>query len=627
MKGLPGRKKLAALMVAASLLALLTGAPEARGNPATRKTITSADGRSDLEFSSFVEDTYLRDLHLGALWFPNISNKSYIGYYDISGYYPGGGQQSTVWNAGMCAGGHVWVDADSLFNPLPWLWKGFDGHHADPATYDTLEVEAIVRTEEDLGKPYPYRQVVIRVNTADKPTDEGYAGLEDGDTGMTVTFTWHQWGVAGYDHWVLVDARIEFGKAIEDFYWGWLSDCDVGYVYKWDYYLEDYAGWNDSLRFCYMRDWDYDPLEGQPPATSTEDSVFLSPSMVAQYLLAAPPVGGPVTADPDPAQKWVTANYWDWNNDYGAIRELYDRLTGSWQNTFPSPTPFDYRILNAVGPYDVAPGDTAHFWMAYVMGEGYKDDSHSRYGMGLLVDHVADAKAFFDGGMVIPPAAVGPQTPDLNPDLDVDITGDTLRLHWGPYENIAGGVTADSFVVYTSTEGRVGPWLRLAAFPDSVTETSLELNATCTYVRVQAYDTGNQVGSNQHALRSRLYEEDSQGIIRANEETIICAPSPMAGVSATPSPAGSRIWNHPNPFGPSTTITYSVVTPGRISLRVYDVAGAMVRSLVEGERDTGEYRAHWDGCDGRGRQVAPGIYFVLLRSGGKTTIRRLVLLR
>jgi hypothetical protein len=627
MKVIKGKKWLAGIVMAACLLTLATGAPEARENSASPKHGARPGYLPGEVPVSVYLDVYVRDLHLGALWFPNISDRSYIGYYDISGYYPGGGQQSTVWNAGMCAGGHVWIDADSLFNPIPWVWKGFN-LHADPYLYDTLEAAAIVRTEEDLGKPYPYRQVVIRVNTADKPTYEGSAGLIDGDTGMTVNFKWHQWGVEGYDHWVFVDARIEFGKAIEDFYWGWLSDCDVGYVYKWDYYYEDYAGWNDSLRFCYMRDWDYDPLEGQPPAASTEDSVFLSPSMVGQYLLAAPPVGGPVTADPDTAQKWATANYWDWNNDYGAIRELYDRLTGTWQNTFPSPTPFDYRILNAVGPYDVAAGDTAHFWMAYVMGEGYEDDSHSRYDMGPLIDHVADARAFFDGGMVIPSSAVAPKRPDLNPDLDTDITGDTLRVHWGPYEEIPGGVTADSFFVHTSTEGRVGPWQRVAAFPDSVTETCLTLDAACTYVWVQAYDTGNQVGSNPHALRSRLYQRDSQGIIRANEETIICAPSPMVGVPAGLEFPCERVSNHPNPFSPATTITYSVMAPGRISLRVYDVSGALVRTLAEGEYGRGEHHAEWDGTAGDGSQLAPGIYFASLRTpGGRVTTRRLVLLR
>jgi hypothetical protein len=627
MKGTSVRRRLVWALTAACFFTLLIGSPEARVNHAERKPVTAADGRPHLGFSSPLEDTYLRDLHLGALWFPNISNRSYIGYYDISGYYPGGGYQSTVWNAGMSAGGFVWNDLEGEFNPIPWLWLGLDGHHADPYGYDNLGLDAVVETETDLGLPYSYRRVTIRVNTALKDTVRAPAGLIDGDTGMTVTFRWHQWGVSGYDHWVFVDAGIEFSKAIDDFYWGWLSDCDVGCVYLATYYMDDYAGWNDSLRFCYMRDWDYDPLEGQPPVPSTEDSVFLSPSMVAQYLLAAPPAGGPITSAPDPAQKWVTKNYWDWYDDYGARREAYDRLTGAWQNTFPSPTAFDYRILNAVGPYDVSAGDTAHFWMAYVMGEGYEDDSHAAYDMGTLIDHVADAKAFFEGGMIIPPSEFPPQVPDLNPDLETDITGDTIRIHWAPYENIVGGASADSFFVYRSTDSKLGPWERVAAFADSVTETYLELNATCTYVWVQAYDTGNQVGSNPFGLYSRLYEPDGGGVLRANEETIVCAPSPLAGVGGRPEQDSGRLWNHPNPFRTSTTITYSVSTPGVITLRVFDVSGELVRVLAEGKKGGGEYRTVWDGRDDQGRTAAPGIYFVHLRTCGTMTTRRLVLLR
>jgi hypothetical protein len=619
-------KKSVCLFIAACLLAFLWGMPGARVNQTEqKKPVAFVDERLDLEHTATVMDSFFNDLHIGALWFPSISNKGYIGYSDISAYYPGGGDQSNVWQAGMWAGGYLW--GNGALRDFAFWYLGSDGWRAHPALYDTIDEQAVVQTEEDLGYPYPYRRLTMHVNTDAKPFHVSAGDTVDGDMGMDVTYQWHQWGVGDYDHWVFVHVRIEFTEAIDDFFWAWMSDCDVGDVNLPDVYIDDYAGWDDSLKFCYMRDWDYDPLIGQPPAPSTEDSLFLSPDAVGQHLLAAPPVGGPITADPDSAQKWVTKNYWDWQNDISSVQDAYDRMAGIWENPFPPLSPFDYRILNGVGPYDVSAGDTAHFWMAYVLGEGYDEDSHATFDLGTLVDHVQDAQAFFNGGMVIPASDVPPQAPDLDPDLSVDVTGDTLRIHWAPYNNIPGGAAADSFFVYRSTISKLGLWERVAVFDDSVTETQLELTSACTYVWVQAYDTGNQVGSNPHALSSRLYERDQNGILRANHNTITCAPSPLAGITTEPLLANSLSQNYPNPFTPVTTVAYSISSPGEVDLRVYDVTGRLVQILVNELKTRGEYRVSWDGCDSSGIKVAPGVYFIQLEAGGQAKTTTVVLLK
>jgi hypothetical protein len=608
------------LFIATCLVAVLWGMPYARVKETKQKRPGAfLDERLGLGHGAAVEDAFFHDLHIGALWFPSISNKGYVGYFAHSAYYPGGGDQTTVWQAGMWAGGYVEGEDDA------WRFHGTDGDNSDPATYDTLQEQAIVETELDFGFPYPYRRLTVHVNTAAKPELVVGPDTLDGDMGMDVTYQWHQWGVADYDHWVFIHVTIEFTKDICAFYWAWMSDCDIGDVSIPYYYLDDYAGWDEDLKFCYMRDWDYDPLIGQPPAGSTEDSVFLSPDVVGQYLLAAPPVGGPITANPDPAQKWATKNYWDWNNDVSSAQDGYSRMAGIWENPFPPSEPFDYRVLNGVGPYDVSAGDTAHFWMAYVLGEGYDEDSHATFDLGTLVDHVPDAQAFFDGGMVIPAGDIPPQAPDLDPDLSADISDDTLRLHWAPYNDIPGGATADLFFVYRSTISKLGPWERVAVFFDSVTETEIELTPACTYFWVEAYDTGNQVGSNPYALSSRLYERDANGVLRANDETIICVAS-LAGVTRRPEPATSLFRNYPNPFKPVTTISYSVSSPGDVSLRVYDVSGRLVRILVSGPKNVGEYSLAWDGSDGRGIKVTPGAYFVRLEAAGQVETRTIVLL-
>ena len=89
--------------------------------------------------------------------------------------------------------------------------------------------------------------------------------------------------------------------------------------------------------------------------------------------------------------------------------------------------------------------------------------------------------------------------------------------------------------------------------------------------------------------------------------------------------------NHPNPFNPSTTIPFTI--PGGLSSRhtvhlaVYDVSGALVRTLASGAFAGGRHEARWDGRNERGEQVASGIYFARLAAGGTNATRKLILLR
>jgi hypothetical protein len=73
----------------------------------------------------------------------------------------------------------------------------------------------------------------------------------------------------------------------------------------------------------------------------------------------------------------------------------------------------------------------------------------------------------------------------------------------------------------------------------------------------------------------------------------------------------------PNPFNPRTTIRFDLPAAGSVRLAVYDVAGRLVRVLVEGERPAGSCEAVWDGRDAGGRGLAAGSYFARLEAGGR----------
>jgi hypothetical protein len=85
--------------------------------------------------------------------------------------------------------------------------------------------------------------------------------------------------------------------------------------------------------------------------------------------------------------------------------------------------------------------------------------------------------------------------------------------------------------------------------------------------------------------------------------------------------------NRPNPFNPTTTIGYSLAADGHAFLAVYDVAGRLVRTLVDEIRPAGRHAVVWNGTDDSGRDVATGLYFVRYTAGPETFWRKAALLR
>lgn len=85
--------------------------------------------------------------------------------------------------------------------------------------------------------------------------------------------------------------------------------------------------------------------------------------------------------------------------------------------------------------------------------------------------------------------------------------------------------------------------------------------------------------------------------------------------------------NYPNPFNPTTTITYALDESTDVSLRIYDAAGTLVRTLVDGRREARHHRVEWDGHDQEGNSVASGVYFYRLEGGGEALTKKMVLLK
>ena len=85
--------------------------------------------------------------------------------------------------------------------------------------------------------------------------------------------------------------------------------------------------------------------------------------------------------------------------------------------------------------------------------------------------------------------------------------------------------------------------------------------------------------------------------------------------------------NHPNPFNAATEVRYTLGQETHVSLRVYNLSGKLVRTLVDEPRMAGPHVVMWNGQDDSGRIVASGSYFYKLETEIETRIRRMVLLK
>jgi len=80
--------------------------------------------------------------------------------------------------------------------------------------------------------------------------------------------------------------------------------------------------------------------------------------------------------------------------------------------------------------------------------------------------------------------------------------------------------------------------------------------------------------------------------------------------------------NYPNPFNPSTHIPFTVRGSGFVSLKVYDILGREVRTLVNDYLRSGNYEVTWDATG-----MSSGVYFFRLDAGGSSTTKRMLLAR
>jgi len=149
--------------------------------------------------------------------------------------------------------------------------------------------------------------------------------------------------------------------------------------------------------------------------------------------------------------------------------------------------------------------------------------------------------------------------------------------------------------------------------------------ANTTYL---AWHSSDEVSRKEQLRNGAIY------VIQQNRNPFVDHPefaallfdsTSTAGVGGGPALAFRLHQNAPNPFHPVTTIRFDLPQRAPVSLRVYDVAGRLVHSLVEGRTlEAGRHEAAWNGRSESGQRVGAGLYFYRLQAGAFSETRRMV---
>ena len=85
--------------------------------------------------------------------------------------------------------------------------------------------------------------------------------------------------------------------------------------------------------------------------------------------------------------------------------------------------------------------------------------------------------------------------------------------------------------------------------------------------------------------------------------------------------------NYPNPFNPTTTIEFNLTQALNVNLRIYDLTGKLVKTVINEWKEAGYHSAVWDGKDKKGKAAASGIYFYRLENDKFSKTKQMLLLR
>jgi len=95
----------------------------------------------------------------------------------------------------------------------------------------------------------------------------------------------------------------------------------------------------------------------------------------------------------------------------------------------------------------------------------------------------------------------------------------------------------------------------------------------------------------------------------------------------TPAPRPLEVAVFPNPFNPQTTLSLSLPRAGQVTVKIFNVRGELVRTLLDANLQAGRHDLTWDGRDGDGARSASGVYFAETKALGQTRVSRMAMIK
>lgn len=207
---------------------------------------------------------------------------------------------------------------------------------------------------------------------------------------------------------------------------------------------------------------------------------------------------------------------------------------------------------------------------------------------------------------VIPAAILG--TADLDV-MQIDATTVCLNgipvLRWN-YEDVAAPVGPDAGECECNTAG-----------PDGFVDMTLKFDKEAIIAALGEVYDGEVVSL---TVSGQLVDgtpfEGADCVLMLDD-----GPEPVAAGLVT------EIDNYPNPFNPSTTLSFALEFGSDVKLDVYNITGQLVTTIIDRYLETGRHSVVWDGKDHSGKPVSSGIYFYRVQADDVTQTRKMILLK
>ena len=272
-----------------------------------------------------------------------------------------------------------------------------------------------------------------------------------------------------------------------------------------------------------------------------------------------------------------------------------------------------------VGPYDMDCGDAPAPYPTLIAGSpngGAKHLINPNMHMGASIDHEPDGQ---------------PQVHALGDDLagvdDEDGVTFTTTLNPTHAASVSISVSMPGFIDAWIDFNHDGTWspgekiINSAAAATGLNSYNFTVPGTSggafkTFARFRYSELGGLQPDGYYAFGGEVEDYEVQIL----EDVVTGVKNPAPGEFAFFDPM-------PNPFNPSTTLSFALPASSRVLLEVFDVRGQLVATLLDENRTAGVHRVTWDGRDRSGQPVASGVYLCRIQAGSFNGTKRMVLIK